>query len=47
MKQYGDYGSFARRITYLLDAVGTVEQVWDVTDAGAHPEEVLAAVEER
>ena len=44
LKQYGDHGTFARRVTYLLDAHGTVEQVWDVTDAGAHPDEVLAAV---
>jgi peroxiredoxin Q/BCP len=44
LKQYGEHGSFARRVTYLLDADGTVQQVWDVTDAGAHPEEVLAAV---
>jgi peroxiredoxin Q/BCP len=46
MKQYGDYGSFARRVTYLLDADGVVQRVWDVEDAGEHPEEVLAAVEE-
>jgi thioredoxin-dependent peroxiredoxin len=45
MKQYGEHGSFARRVTYLLDADGIVQQVWDVTDSGAHPEEVLQAVE--
>jgi len=44
MKQYGDYGMFARRVTYLLDADGIVQRVWDVDDAGEHPEEVLAAV---
>jgi thioredoxin-dependent peroxiredoxin len=44
LKDYGEHGTFARRVTYLLDANATVEQVWDVTDAGAHPEEVLAAV---
>jgi len=43
-KQYGDYGWFAARVTYLLDADGVVQQVWDVEDAGEHPEEVLAAV---
>ena len=45
MKEYGEYGTFARRVTYLLDADGVVEQVWDVEDAAAHPEEVLSAVE--
>ena len=44
MKQFGDYGSFARRVIYLLDADGIVQRVWDVSDAGEHPEEVLAAV---
>jgi peroxiredoxin Q/BCP len=43
-KQYGDHGWFAARVTYLLDAEGVVQKVWDVEDAGAHPEEVLAAV---
>jgi thioredoxin-dependent peroxiredoxin len=45
LKQYGDHGWFAARVTYLLDADGVVQQVWNVEDAGAHPEEVLAAVE--
>jgi peroxiredoxin Q/BCP len=44
MKQYGDYGTFARRVTYLLDGDGIVQRVWEVDDAGGHPEEVLAAV---
>jgi thioredoxin-dependent peroxiredoxin len=44
LKQYGDYGWFAARVTYLLDADGVVEKVWDVEDAGGHPEEVLSAV---
>ena len=44
LKQFGEHGTFARRVTYLLGADGTVEKVWEVTDAGAHPEEVLAAV---
>jgi peroxiredoxin len=44
MKEYGDYGSFARRVTYLLDADGIVQRVWEVSDPGEHPEEVLAAV---
>jgi peroxiredoxin Q/BCP len=46
LKDYGEDGTFARRVTYLLDADGTVQRAWDVTDAAAHPEEVLAAVTE-
>ena len=46
LKQYGEHGTFAKRVTYLLDADGTIQRVWDVTDAGEHPEEVLAAVTE-
>jgi len=44
LKEYGDHGTFARRVTYLLDADGTIRKIWDVTDAGAHPGEVLAEV---
>jgi peroxiredoxin Q/BCP len=44
MKQYGEHGAFARRVTYLLDGDGIVQRVWDVTDVASHPEEVLAAV---
>jgi peroxiredoxin Q/BCP len=45
LKDYGEYGWLAQRVTFLLDAGGVVQQVWDVGDAGAHPDEVLAAVE--
>jgi thioredoxin-dependent peroxiredoxin len=44
LKDYGEYGWLARRVTFLLDADGVVRQIWDVTDAGAHPDEVLAMV---
>jgi peroxiredoxin Q/BCP len=44
LKDYGQYGWLARRVTFLLDVDGIVQQVWDVTDAGAHPDEVLAAI---
>jgi peroxiredoxin Q/BCP len=44
LKEFGEHGTFAKRVTYLLDADGTIQQVWDVTDAGEHPEEVLAEV---
>ena len=45
LKQYGEHGTFARRVTYLLDADGVVQRVWEVGEIGGHPEEVLAAVE--
>jgi thioredoxin-dependent peroxiredoxin len=44
LKQYGEHGTFARRVTYLLEGDGTIRKIWDVTDAAAHPEEVLAEV---
>jgi peroxiredoxin Q/BCP len=44
LKDYGEYGWLAARVTFLLDADGVVERVWDVTEAGEHPDEVLAAV---
>jgi peroxiredoxin Q/BCP len=44
LEDYGEYGWLARRVTFLLDADGVVQQVWDVTDAEAHPAEVLDAV---
>jgi peroxiredoxin Q/BCP len=44
LKDYGEYGWLARRVTFLLDANGVVRQVWDVTDSATHPEEVLDAV---
>src|SRR3954468_13898313 len=47
LKQFGDYGTFARRVTYAVEADGTVLHPWDVDDAAEHPEEVLAAVTDR
>src|SRR4029079_18445849 len=46
LKDYGEYGWLARRVTFLIDADGVIQTVWDVTDAGEHPDEVLAAVSE-
>ena len=46
LKDYGEYGRLAQRVTFLLDGDGVVQRVWDVDDAAAHPEEVLAAVGE-
>lgn len=42
-KDFGDYGILPRRITFLVDATGTVKKIWDVEDAAAHPAEALAA----
>ncbi len=44
LKEFGEHGTFAKRVTFLLDADGTIRKIWDVTDAGEHPEEVLAEV---
>jgi thioredoxin-dependent peroxiredoxin len=44
LKDYGEYGWHAHRMTYLLDVDGIVQRIWDVDDATAHPDEVLAAV---
>lgn len=47
MKEYGEHGSMAARVTLLLDADGVVQRVWDVTDVATHADEVLAAVREQ
>jgi thioredoxin-dependent peroxiredoxin len=44
LKDSAEHGTLARRVTYLLDSDGVVRKLWEVTDAGAHPEEVLAEV---
>ncbi len=44
MKDYGQFPTAAARVTFLLDADGIVRKIWDVADAAAHPEEVLAEV---
>jgi peroxiredoxin len=46
MKDYGEYGELARRVTLLLDRDGVVRRVWEVEDIGAHPQEALAAARE-
>ena len=46
MKQYGDYGEFAARVTFLLDGEGTVRRVWDVEDIDSHAAEALEAARE-
>ena len=41
MKQYGEYGEFAKRVTFLVDENGVVEEIWDVEDIPSHVEEVV------
>lgn len=43
LKDYGEHGELAARVTFLLDAEGTVRQVFDVDDdVTSHPGAVLA-----
>lgn len=43
MKDYGEHGSFAARVTVLLDADGIIRRLWTVQDVDTHADEVLAA----
>lgn len=50
-RQYGvekgpdeQWPDFPKRITYLIDREGKVAKVYEVTDVGAHPDEVLADI---
>jgi thioredoxin-dependent peroxiredoxin len=43
LKDYGEYGQLARRVTFLLDGDGVVRRSWTVTDVMTHPAEVLEA----
>jgi peroxiredoxin Q/BCP len=36
------YPDYPKRITFLIDPDGMVAKVYEVTDPGAHPDEVLA-----
>jgi peroxiredoxin len=38
------YPDFPKRITFLIAPDGTVAKVYEVTDVGAHPDEVLADI---
>jgi peroxiredoxin Q/BCP len=40
-----DYPDFPKRITFLIDPAGMVAKVYEVSDAGAHPGDVLADLE--
>jgi peroxiredoxin Q/BCP len=46
MKDYGEYGLLAARVTFLLDRNAVVRRVWDVSDPGTHAQEVLDAARE-
>jgi thioredoxin-dependent peroxiredoxin len=43
LKDYGEHGSMAERVTYLVDRDGVVRGVWAVSDVSAHPGETLEA----
>lgn len=43
LKDYGEYGELAARVTFLLDRGGVVRRIWEVKDPAAHPDEVLEA----
>jgi peroxiredoxin Q/BCP len=36
------YPDYPKRVTFLIDPGGVVAKVYEVTDPGAHPDEVLA-----
>jgi len=38
------YPDFPKRITFLIDPEGVVANVYEVTDVGTHPDEVLADI---
>jgi peroxiredoxin Q/BCP len=46
LKDYGEYGHLAQRVTLLLDRDGLVRRRWEVDDIGAHPQEALAAAKD-
>ncbi|HZR49309.1 MAG TPA: aminotransferase class V-fold PLP-dependent enzyme [Streptosporangiaceae bacterium] len=43
LKDYGEYGELAGRVTFLLDKSGQVSHVWEVEDVAANVAEALAA----
>jgi len=36
---------FPKRVTFLIDPEGTVAKIYEVTDVGTHPDEVLADIQ--
>jgi cysteine desulfurase family protein (TIGR01976 family) len=43
LKDYGEYGILAGRVTFLLDSSGQISDVWEVEDVIANVAEALAA----
>jgi len=43
LRDYGEYGTLAGRVTFLLDRSGQVSQVWEVDDVIANVADVLVA----
>jgi len=43
LRDYGEYGTLAGRVTFLLDRSGHVSQVWEVEDVIANVADVLTA----
>jgi cysteine desulfurase family protein (TIGR01976 family) len=43
LKDYGEYGTLAGRVTFLLDSSGQVSHVWEVEDVIANVADALAA----
>ena len=41
------YPEFPRRSTFLIDPDGTVAEIYEVKDVGAHPDEVLDDIRTR
>lgn len=46
MKDYGEFGNLAARVTLLLDRKGQVRRIWPAVEVGGHAEEALAAARE-
>jgi peroxiredoxin len=43
LRDFGEYGVLAGRVTFLLDRSGRVSKVWEVEDVAANVSEALAA----
>jgi peroxiredoxin Q/BCP len=41
MKNYGEYGDMAARVTLLVDGDGVIQELWPVDDIRAHVQEVV------
>jgi peroxiredoxin Q/BCP len=41
MKNYGEYGDMAARVTLLVDENGVIQELWSVEDIRSHVQEVV------